>query len=97
MRKYTQSKDYIDRQKLNVIIAALLDIYVSRHSRLVVNRKTHVLFARYIYVEETGVIEMQSPFAKIDCAGFRTLGRYLIGTNVVAHNVNVLALASRVA
>lgn len=64
--------NYIDRANMALSLFLFDDIYVARHARLIVDPKVHILFARYITVERTGVIEMQAPFGKIDCAGFAT-------------------------
>lgn len=63
---------YIGRADITISIFAFNDIYVARHARLVVDKKIQVLFARHITVERTGLIDMQAPFSKIDCAGFST-------------------------
>lgn len=80
-------KTYVDQASIAISAISLLDIYVSKRARLIVDAKTQVLFARYIYVEETGVIEMQSPFSKIDCAGMKTLGRFFRSTAELTHPV----------
>ncbi|PFH07884.1 hypothetical protein BCF11_0232 [Collimonas sp. PA-H2] len=77
-------KKYIDRVQMLVSLFLFHDIYVSRHSRLVIDRKVQVLFARYITVEHTGILEMQAPYARIDCAGIRTASAFNIGENLTA-------------
>jgi hypothetical protein len=77
-------KNYIDRAQIYVSLFLFQDIYVSRHARLVMDRKVQVLFARYITVENTGILEMQAPFARIDCAGFRTTSGFHIGQNLAS-------------
>jgi hypothetical protein len=66
-------KSFISRVNINVNIVLLFDIYVSAGATLVVDSKIQVLWANNITVEETGLIQMNSPFAKVDCAGFRTI------------------------
>jgi hypothetical protein len=75
-------KKYIDRTDMVVSLFAFQDIYIARRSRLVLDRKVQVLFARYITVERTGVLEMQAPYARIDCAGMSTASGIKIGDNL---------------
>jgi hypothetical protein len=72
-------QSYISRVNLNVNIVLLFDIYVSAGATLVVDSKIPVLWANNITVEETGLIQMNSPFAKVDCAGIRTIIPFRIG------------------
>ncbi len=64
----------------NVTVSAfvLRDIYISKRSRLVISAKTQLLFARYITIETTGLLDLRAPFARIDCAGIRRLPPFVL-------------------
>lgn len=62
---------YIERTAIGVSVFLANDIYVAAGARLILDRKIQVLFARYITVADNGRVEMNSPVARIDCAGMK--------------------------
>ncbi len=64
--------DWLSIVKARITISLFQDIYVSAHSTMSLAPSVHVLFARYITVENTGRIVLGAgSTTSIDCAGFR--------------------------
>jgi hypothetical protein len=78
---------YVHDSPIFVNLFALQDIYVAKRSRLVISAKTQVLFARYITIETTGLLELKAPYARIDCAGIRRLPPFTLADVVTKANV----------
>jgi hypothetical protein len=85
---------YLHESPISISLFALQDIYVGKRSRLVISAKTQVLFARYITIETTGVLELKAPYARIDCAGIRRLPPWTLA-DVVSTKANVAKDARR--
>jgi hypothetical protein len=73
-------EEYIVQSPIVISVFALLDIYISKRARLIIPEKTQVLFARYITIETTGLLDLKAPFARIDCAGMRRLPPFVLGS-----------------
>jgi hypothetical protein len=64
--------DWLSVVKARITISLFQDIYVSAGSTMSLAPSVHVLFARYITVENTGRIVLgNGSTTSIDCAGFR--------------------------
>jgi hypothetical protein len=81
---------FIDRSAIGVSVFLAQDIYVAAGAQLILDKKIQVLFARYITLAATGQIKLQSPFAKIDCAGLRRQSPFVSsGTTAVTHGATI--------
>jgi hypothetical protein len=69
---------FLSSESIAISIYVLRDIYIAKGARLVVPEKCQVLFARYITVETTGLLDLKATFARIDCAGMRRLPPFLV-------------------
>jgi hypothetical protein len=81
---------YIERAAIGVSVFLANDIYVAAGARLVVDRKIQVLFARYITVADKGRLEMNSPVARIDCAGMKRQSPFSHTTTTAVHAASVV-------
>jgi hypothetical protein len=55
----------------SISIITFMDIHVSAGARLVVNPSITVLFARYITIDQGGVIQVKCTHGGINCAGIK--------------------------
>ena len=80
---------YLVRAGIGVSVFLANDIYVAAGARLIVDAKIQVLFARYITVAFNGHIRMNSPLAKIDCAGMRRQSQFVHPSTTATHDASV--------
>lgn len=76
---------YLERAGVGVSVFLANDIYVAGGARLIVDAKIQVLFARYITVAWNGHLSMNSPIAKIDCAGLRGQSQFVHPSTTATH------------
>ncbi len=53
---------YLEREPIQISVFLLMDIYIGKRARLVIDGKTQVLFARYITIETSGLLDVRAPF-----------------------------------